>query len=83
MNKQDYKLDKITAMVKNIMDQIQISNFSPEKVYSPKSQDPATVVPDNKKSMSLEGGNYTKNGGMLTLKHDIRPPKFYRLFIKT
>ena len=32
MNKQDSKNDKITSMVKNMMDNIQISNSSPYKM---------------------------------------------------
>ena len=32
MKKQDYNIDKLTAMVKNIMDQIQILNYSPENM---------------------------------------------------
>ena len=35
----------------------------------PKSQDPTTMVPANKKAPPLEGGNYMKIGGMWTLKH--------------
>ena len=37
MNKQDYKLENPTTMVKNIMDGIQISNSSPYKEDSPKA----------------------------------------------
>ena len=32
MKKQDYNIDKLTAMVKNIMDHIKISTFSPDKM---------------------------------------------------
>ena len=45
MEKQDYKVDSIMGMVKNMMDQIQISNSSTYKMDSPKSQDPTTMVP--------------------------------------
>ena len=31
----------------------------------------------------MEGGHYAKIGGMCTLKHDTRLPKFYKLLIKT
>ena len=30
----------------------------------------------------MEGGHYTKIGGMCTLKHEIISPKFYELIIK-
>ena len=50
---------------------------------STKAQDPTTLVPANNNSPPLEGGNYKKIGGVWTLKHDIRSPKFYELLIKT
>ena len=65
------------------MDQIKNSKSSPDKKDSPKDQNPTTVVPDNKKATPLEGGCFTKIGGMWTLKHDIISPKFYEIFIKT
>ena len=40
------------------------------------------MVPDKKKAPPLEGGNSTKNGGVWTLKHNIRSPKLYELLIK-
>ena len=83
INKQDCKLDKLTAMVENFMDHIKISNYSPDKMDLPKAQDPTMTVPDNHKDPPFEGGNSTKNGGMWTLKHDISSPKFYELLIKT
>ena len=83
MNKQESNPDKITAMVKKMIDQIQISNFSPDNRYLPKSQDTTAAVSDNKKSPPLKGGNSTKVGGMWNLKHDIRSPKLYQLLIKT
>ena len=52
-------------------------------MYPTKSQDPTTRVPANKKATPLEGGNSMKIGGMCTLKHEIRSPKFYELIIKT
>ena len=41
------------------------------------------MVLANKKDPSLEGGNYTKNGGMWTLKHKTVSKKFYELLTKT
>ena len=57
-----------------MMDQIKNSKSSPDKKDSPKDQNPTTVVPDNKKATPLEGGCFTKIGGMWTLKHDIISP---------
>ena len=64
-------------------DQIKISKYSPGKNYSPNPQDPTTVVPDKTREPPLEGGNSTKIDGTWTPKHEIRPPKFYGLLIKT
>ena len=41
------------------------------------------MVPANKRDLSLEGGQYTKIGGIWTLKNDISSPKFDDLLIKT
>ena len=66
-------------MITSMMDQIKISKYSPEN----KDQDPTTLVPDKNKSPPLEGGNYTKIGGIWTLKHDIRSTNFYEIIINT
>ena len=60
MNIYDSKIDNLMALMENMMDQIQISNFSPGKIASPKSQDTNTVVHGNKKAPTLEGGFSTK-----------------------
>ena len=65
-----------------MIDQITIYKSSPEKKYSPKSQDPTPVVPSNKKDPPLEGGHSKQIGGMSTLKHDISSTKIYELLIK-
>ena len=44
---------------------------------------PTTVVPTNRRDPRLEGGHSTNIGGIWTIKHDIRSPKFYELLIKT
>ena len=72
-----------TGMISQMMDQIKISKSAPEKKDSPKAQYITTVVPDNKKDPPLEGGHFTKNGGIWTLKHEISSPKFYGLLINT
>ena len=44
--------------------------------------EPTTLALDNRRAPPLDGGNYTKIGGMWNLKHDIRSPKLYELLIK-
>ena len=73
----------LTGMISSMMDQIEISKYSPDKNYSPKAQNPTNVIPENKKAPPLEGGNYTKICGPWTLKHEISLTKFYELLIKT
>ena len=81
MKTHDSKLDNLTEMMENIMDQIQISDYSPDKMHSPKAQDPTTVATDDKKSTPLEYGHSKTIVGMWTLKNEIRSPKFYKLLI--
>ena len=50
MKKQHYKLDNITSIHKNMMDNIQISKYSSYKMDLTKDQDPNAVVPANKKA---------------------------------
>ena len=40
------------------------------------------MVPANRRAPPLEGVHSTRIGGMWTLKHDIKSPKFYELLIK-
>ena len=79
-NRQDYdekmkiydsKLENLTAMIENIMDQIIILNHSPENMVSPKAQYPTTMVLAKKEAPPSEGGNSTKIGAMRTIKHEI------------
>ena len=74
--------ENLTEIIISMMDQNNISKYSLEKNYSPKSQYPTNVVPANKRVPPLEGGHSTKTGGMCKLKHDIISPKFYELLIK-
>ena len=64
----DEKMNKLTedltAIISSGMDKIKSSKASPYNMDSTKSQNPTTVVPDNKKDTPLEDGNYTKTGGM-------------------
>ena len=64
--------EDLTAMITSMMDQIKIDKFSPDNKDSPNTQDPTTVVPDNKRAPPLEFGHSTKNGGMWTHKCEIR-----------
>ena len=65
------------------MDKNQNSNYLSDNIYSPKDQGPTTVVSNNKKSSTLEGGYSTNNGCMRTIKHEIILPKLYELLINT
>ena len=64
-NRQDYdeKMKKLkedlTAMITSMMYEIKILEYSPDKKDSPKSQDPTTLVPANKRDPPLEGGHST------------------------
>ena len=64
----------LTAMIISMVYQINISKSSPDNKDSPKAQDNTTFLPDNKRVLTLEDGNYTEKGGMWTLKHEIRSP---------
>ena len=83
----DEKLTHITEMLKVLtafmMDQTNNSEFSPDQKDTMTPPEPTTVVSDNRRDPPLEGGNYTKIGGMWTFKHEIISPKFYKLLIKT
>ena len=83
LDKQDSKLDNIIEMIKNMMYQNQNLNYPPDNMDSPQDQGPTTVVPSKNKALPLEGGNYTKNGYLWTLKHKISSPKCYELLINT
>ena len=76
-------IEDLTEIITAIMDQITFSESSLDKKDSPKAQDPTTVVPYNKRYPLLEGGHYTKIGGIWTLKHEIRSPKLYELLLNT
>ena len=65
-----------------MMDQIKIPKYSPDKKYSPKDQNPTTVLPANNKSPPLEGEQSTKIDGMWNLKHDTISPRFYEILMK-
>ena len=81
--------EEFKTMFAVLLDHINKSNHintmlsSPNQKYTSTPPDPTTVVLDNRRDPPLEGGNSTKIGGMWTLKHEIRSPKFYELLIKT
>ena len=41
------------------------------------------MVPANRRDPPFNGGHYTENDGIWTLKNDISSPKFYELLINT
>ena len=65
------------------MNQIKISNESPDNMDSTKSQYPTTEVLYSNKSPPSEGEDSKTIGGVWTLNHEISSPKFYELLIKT
>ena len=82
--------EKLTHLTENLqvlaalmMDQTNISKYSPTQKDASTPPDPTTVIPTKRRDSPLEGGKSIKIGGMWTLKHEIRSPKFYELLIKT
>ena len=61
-------------MLAAITDHIHTLESSSTHKYSPKPPDPTNMVPANRRSPPLDGGKFTKIGGMWTLKHEIRSP---------
>ena len=85
--KTDQKLTYITENLKVfttfMMDQTNNQKLSPAQKDTSTPPDPTTMVPDKIRATPLGGGHYTKIGGIWTLKHEISPPKFYEILIKT
>ena len=87
----DEKMMKLTEYLKvitastivSIMDQIKIQKYLSAEKDSPKPQENTTVFPDNRRAPPLDGGQYTKIGGICNLKHEIRSPKLCELLTKT
>ena len=82
--------DKLALLTENLqfltafmMDQTNISKSSPDQKDTSTPLDPTTLVPTNRRDPSLEGGHSIKIGGIWTLKHEIRSPKFDEILIKT
>ena len=61
--------EDLTEMITSMMYEIKILTSSPDNNYSPKPQDPTTVIQSNKKSPPLEGGHSTKIGGIWNIKY--------------
>ena len=66
-----------------MMDHTNNSKFSPAHKDTSTRPDPTTVLPANRRDPPLYGEQYTKIGGMWTLKREISSPKFYDILIKT
>ena len=73
----------LTETFTSMIDQTNNYKLSPAHKDTSNSTKPTTVVPSNRRAPLLDGGHYTKIGGMWNLKHDISSPKFYKLLIKT
>ena len=74
------KSETMIAVISNQLNTL-VSSQTQKDTSNP--QEPTTVVPDTKRDPPLDGGNFTKIGGMWTLKYEIISPKFYELLIKT
>ena len=66
--------EEFKTILAEIIDHINSFKLSANQNYYPKHPDPTTVVPCNRRDVSLEVGQSTKNGGMWTLKHEIISP---------
>ena len=88
-NKQEMKAEMkdiketLKVFTKFMLDQTNISKFSPTQKDALTPPDPTTVVLTNSTDPPLEGGHSTKIGGMWTLKYEISSPKLYELLIDT
>ena len=76
-------VEYLKAMLAATIDHINTLKSSPTQKDPQKSPDPTTMVPANRRDPPLDGGQYTKIGGMWNFKHDIISPKFYEILIKT
>ena len=59
------------SMITSMMDNMTITESSPDQKYSPNDQGTTNMVPDKRRAPPSDDGHYTKIGGMWTLKHDI------------
>ena len=82
-NKQDSdeKIMKLMEYFKEILtaitDNINTFKSSSTQNYSTKPPYPTTVVPNNRRDTSMDGGYSTKVGSIWNLKHEISSPKLY------
>ena len=75
-------IEDLTSMITSMMGKIKLLTYSQEHKNSPKTQYPTTVFPSNKRDPPMYCVYSKKIGGMWTLKHEIRSPKFYELLTK-
>ena len=75
--------ENLQVLTSLLMDQTNISKYSPTQKDTSTPPDLTTVVPTHRRDPPLEGLHSTKIGGMWTLKHEISSPKLYELLIKT
>ena len=66
-----------------MMDQTNISKYSPAQKDTLTHPDPTTTVQTNWRAPPLEGVHYTQIFDMWILKHEIKSPNLYELLIKT
>ena len=78
---EDFKA-MITSYITYIMGYINTLKSLPTQKDSKNTQDPTTVVPDNRRDPPLDSGQSTIIIGMWNLKYEIISPKLYELLIK-
>ena len=71
--------EEFKEMLAAITDKMNTLKSFPTQNNSTKPPDPTNVVPTNRRDPQLDGGQYTKIGGMWNLKHEISSTRFYGL----
>ena len=73
----------IASSILSIMDKINTLKHSTTHKTSPKTLDPTTVVPSNRRDLKFGSVKSMKISGMWKLKHEIISQKIYVLLINT
>ena len=71
----------IASSIPSLMNKINTLKHSTTHKASPKTTNPTTVVPSNRRALTLVSGQSMKISGMWKLKHEIRSQKIYVLLI--
>ena len=77
MNITEYFKSMLSSPITSITDKIKSFKSSPTQKNSPNPLVSTTMVPANRMSSPLDGGQSMKIGGIWNMKHEISPPKLY------